>query len=157
MKYADRNAPRGKVSVWHEGHWNESALGGRAKPIFPATVDLKRKDGQTFWGPAIHWNTYLGTYVMVLNRVKDTSWATEGIYISFNNDLADPEGWSVPQKIMDREEATHADPEHAGNGWYGQVMGTAQGETDKLAGRVARLFVDGQSRWEIQFLKPGEK
>jgi hypothetical protein len=157
MKYADRNDPRGKVSVWHEGEWNESALGGHATPIFPATVDLKRKDGQTFWGPAIHWNTYLNQYVMVLNRVKDTSWATEGIYISFSNDLADPKGWSVPQKIMDREEATHADPGHVGNGWYGQVMGTGQGETDKLAGRVARLFVDGQSRWEIQFLKPGEK
>ena len=31
MKYADRNDPRGKVSVWHEGEWNESALGGHAK------------------------------------------------------------------------------------------------------------------------------
>ena len=151
MKYADRDDPRGRISVWHKGQWNESALGGHATPIFPASVDIKRKDGQTFWGPAIHWNTHLNKYVMVLNRIRDTSWATEGIYISFNNDIADPEGWSMPQKIMDREEATHADPGHAGNGWYGQVMGTGQGETDKLAGRVARLFVDGRSRWEIEF------
>jgi hypothetical protein len=42
--------------------------------------------------------------------------------------------------------------------WYPQVMGVdkARRETDKLAGRAARLFVRGQSRWEIEFLKPGE-
>ena len=33
----------------------------------------------------------------------------------------------------------------------------AKREADKLAGRVARLFVRGQSRWEIHFLKPGER
>jgi hypothetical protein len=155
LRYADRDNPRGRASLWHKGRWNESALGGHATPIFPASIDLTRNDGQTFWGPAIHWNAYLDEYVMVLNRVKDTSWATEGIYICFNRDLADPTGWSMPQKIMDREQAIHADAWRAGNGWYGQVMGTGQGETDKLAGRVARLFVDGQSRWEIEFERRG--
>jgi hypothetical protein len=148
MKYADRDNPRDEVSVWHNGEWNESALGGHATPVFPASVDLTRRDGQTFWGAAIHWNTYLERYVMVLNRIRDTRWTTEGIYISFNRDLADPRGWSVPQKIMDREEAAHTG---SGNGWYGQVMGTGRGETDKLAGRLARFFVDGESKWEIEF------
>jgi len=32
----------------------------------------------------------------------------------------------------------------------------ARGETDKLAGRVARLFVHGRSNEEIVFLRPGE-
>ena len=43
-------------------------------------------------------------------------------------------------------------------GWYPQVMGTdrVQRETDKLAGRVARLFVHGHSRWEARFLRAGE-
>jgi hypothetical protein len=36
------------------------------------------------------------------------------------------------------------------------VIGTARGETDKLAGRVARLFVHGRSNEEIVFLRPGE-
>lgn len=43
------------------------------------------------------------------------------------------------------------------NGWYPQVIGTAKGETDKLAGRTARLFLGGLSNFEIVFLKPGEK
>ena len=43
------------------------------------------------------------------------------------------------------------------NGWYPQVIGTAKGETDKLAGRTARLFMGGLSNLEIAFLKPGEK
>jgi hypothetical protein len=43
--------------------------------------------------------------------------------------------------------------------WYPQVIGldSTRHETDKLASRVARLFVRGQSRWEILFLRPGEE
>jgi len=153
MRYADRDNPRGKVWVWHQGHWNEPAVAGHATPIFPATVDITRKDGKTFWGPSIHWNTYLNQYVMVLNRIQDTTWSTEGLYITFSRDLGDADGWTKPRKIMDRDEAVHADPTKPGNGWYVQVMGTAKGETDKLAAQVARLFVDGRSRWEIVFSK----
>ena len=43
------------------------------------------------------------------------------------------------------------------NGWYPQVIGTAKGETDKLAGRTARLFLGGLSNLEIEFVKPGDK
>jgi hypothetical protein len=42
------------------------------------------------------------------------------------------------------------------NGWYPQIIGTAKGETDKLAGRTARLFLGGLSNCEITFLKPEE-
>jgi hypothetical protein len=157
MKYSDRNEPAGKVWIWYKGKWNEPALGGHATPIFPATVDLTRKEGQTFWGPVIHWNTSLEEYVMVVNRTLDTRWNTEGLYVSFNRDLDDPKGWSTPQKSMGRDQATHAGPEKTGNGWYVQVMGTEKGQTDKVAGRKVRLFVDGESRWEITFRKPGEK
>ena len=43
--------------------------------------------------------------------------------------------------------------------WYPQVIGLdrTRREKEKLAGRVVRLFVRGQSRWEILFLKPGEQ
>jgi len=39
--------------------------------------------------------------------------------------------------------------------WYPQVVGLDKfrEETDKLAGRVARLFIRGKSEWEIVFLK----
>jgi hypothetical protein len=153
MKYANRNSPRGKVLIWRRSAWSEPGNGGHATPIIPASVDITRKDGVTFWGPSIHWNTYLQQYVMLLNRIKDTTWATEGLYISFNIDVANPSNWTTPKKILDREEAIHVNPAMQGNGWYIQAMGTERGGTDKLAGQIARLFLDGQSRWEIVFSK----
>jgi hypothetical protein len=82
--------------------------------------------------------------VLLLNRAKDFRWSQEGIYISFNPDLADPTGWSQPKKILGDLNA---------DGWYPQVVGldTTRRETDKLAGRTARLFVRGASQWEIEF------
>jgi len=47
----------------------------------------------------------------------------------------------------------------AANGWYPHVVGPdkSRRETDKLAGRTRRLFVQGQSKWEVEFRKVGEK
>ena len=60
--------------------------------------------------------------------------------------MTSPAGWSEPKKVYD------------GGPWYPQVVGTnaAEHETDKRAGRSARLFLRGNSKWEIVFLKPGE-
>jgi hypothetical protein len=149
------DSPRKKLWMWDGRGWNEPGIGGHPRPFFPAAVDITRKDRQTFWGPSIHWSTYLKQYVMLLNRTRDTSWATEGLYASYSRDLGNPAAWSEPVKFMDGEEATHADPAKTGNGWYVQAMGTGKGETDKLAGRSARLFVDGTSRWEILFHAAG--
>ena len=65
-------------------------------------------------------------------------------------DLSNPNGWSVPSLIASDDEALL--------GWYPQVMGVsaAEHETDKLAGQVARFFVQGYSRWEMLFLLPDE-
>lgn len=146
MSYADRNAPVGKVWKWHRSHWKEPGIGGHITPIFPAQTDWHRSDANAFWGPSIHWNSYLEQYVVLLNRAKDGHWSQEGIYVSFNPDLSRPEDWSSPQKILD------------GGNWYPQVIGTRteQRETDKAAGRMARFFMKGASRWMILFLKPGE-
>jgi len=42
---------------------------------------------------------------------------------------------------------------------YPTIIGVdkARPETDKLAGKTARLFVRGRSQWEITFLKPTAK
>ena len=146
MRWVDRDHPVGCVFKWHSGQWREPGIGGHVTPVFPATIDWHRADADAFWGPAIHWNTYLRRFVVLLNRARDGRWTQEGIYISFNSDLADPSGWSFPQKILEV------------SGWYPQVLGLNQSrrETDKLAGRVARLFVRGRSEWQIQFLRPGE-
>lgn len=164
MAYADRPAPSGKARKWYKGGWNEPALWGHVTPVFPASRDYHKKDGSMFWGPSIHWNKYLNLYVMVLNHAINTHLDADGIYISFNRDIGDPTGWSKPAMLIDLDgihqgtaggETGLADVQN--NGWYPQIIGMEKGETDKLAGRTARLFLGGLSNFEVTFLKPGEK
>jgi hypothetical protein len=144
MRWSNRDQPIGHVSKWHRGQWTEPGLGGQVTPIFSAAIDWHRPDADAFWGPSIHWNSYLREYVILLNRALDRNWTQEGIYISFNRDLAHPNGWSPPGKIMGQLRKEQ---------WYPQVVGLdkSKRETDKLAGRVARLFVRGASTWELLF------
>ena len=152
MRYEDRDDPAGKVFKWHRGKWNEPGTGGNVTPIFPAAIDWHTPDADAFWGPSVHYNTHLESWVMVLNRAKDKDWTQDGIYISFNKDIGNPDGWTKPVKILDASELEKSK-------WYPQVMGVdaAKKETDKLAGRKARLFVSGVSKWEMVFLRAGEK
>ena len=171
MRYADRDDPVGKVQKWHNGNWDQPGMGGRVKPIFPVTVGWHEKDSDAYWGPSIHWNTYLEQYAVIINRTLGKDWVPEGFYISFNPDLAHPEGWSSPQKLtapagasslLHRPPGLVAQFEIPGNAdwddwgpWYPQVLGldAKRRETDKSAGRTARLFIHGESRWEIVFSK----
>ena len=164
LAYADRQNPSGKAQKWFHGGWNEPALWGHVSPVFPASRDYHKKDGSMFWGPCIHWNSYLEMYVMVLNHAINTHLDADGIYISFNRDIGNPAGWSQPTMLIDlagiRKAMAGGEaalPDVLNNGWYPQIIGTAKGETDKLAGRKARLFLGGMSNLEVTFLKPGEK
>jgi hypothetical protein len=163
MAYADRNNPSEKVLKWYKGGWSEPALWGHVTPVFPASRDYHKQDGSMFWGPSIHWNTHLKMYVMVLNHAINTRLDADGIYISFNRDIGNPEGWSKPTMLINLADIRKATAggesmlaDVMNNGWYPQVIGTGKGETDKLAGRTARLFLGGLSRLEITFLEPGE-
>lgn len=151
MRYADRDRPIGKVFKRYHGQWKEPGIGGHVTPMFGPTTDWHKPRAEVFWGPSVHWNTHLQRYVLLLNRARDKDWTQEGVYVTFNLDVSNAEGWSKPEKLIDgsRLEASK---------WYPQVIGTnaAGRETDKLAGRVARLFVAGRSKWEIIFLKPNE-
>jgi hypothetical protein len=55
---------------------------------FPATVAWEQPVRGVL-GPSIHWNTYLQQYVMLLNRAQEAA-DSEGIYISYSTNLADP-------------------------------------------------------------------
>jgi hypothetical protein len=144
MAWSDRDAPAGKVWKWHGGNWLEPGLGGYVTPIFPATVAWERPDCEALWGPSVHWNTYLQQYVMLLNRAQGTGWIQEGIYITYSTNLADPSGWSAPEKLLN------------GGAWYPQVIGLEQGQgTDKSAGALARYFQGGVSDFEICFAPSG--
>ena len=163
MRYEDRDNPSGAVWKWYEGGWREPGLGGRVTPVFPSERDYHRSDGAMFWGPAVHWNTHLGMYVMLLNHAIDTRLSSDGIYVSFNRSLDDPAGWSKPVMILNRSEVqqimqgTGLSQTKMDNGWYPQAIGIRRGETDQRLGREGRFFMSGVSKKTIIFLKPGER
>ena len=153
MPWAYRDEPRGRMSVWWRGMaWVPSRrVSRRGEPpeyIFGVGTPIYRvrdgwHEGQTvdaFWGPSVHWNTYLEQYVMLLNHASNSEWRQEGIYVAFAKTLDNPMAWSTPQRLL------------SGGEWYPQVMGIESGTgTDKLAGERARFFMSGRSRYFIQF------
>lgn len=153
MAWANRDRPRGKMAVWWHGTtWVPTrrlrSSGESPAYAYPAGVPIYRAaDGwhddeevDAYWGPSVHWNTYLQQYVMLLNRAQDAQWRQEGIYVAFSTTLDDPTSWSAPRRLI------------AGGQWYPQVMGTEVGTgTDKVAGERARFFVGGRSQYFIQF------
>lgn len=146
MAFSDRFDPVGKVRKYHDGDWTEPGVGGRMTPIFPVNRGWHHRDPDAYWGPSVHWNTYLNCFVMLLNRAKgEPGWAQEGIYVSFASSLDQPDSWKHPGKLLDAADLP---------GWstfYPQVLGLEVGGTDTLAGRTARFYVHGVSRWEIDF------
>jgi len=146
LAFDDRNSPVGAVWKLHQGEWNEPGLGGRVTPIFPASVAWQQSNADSLWGPSIHWNYYLESYVVLMNRACcGPRWPQEGIYISFNPDLSNPAGWKTPERILRGRDIWF------GPAYYPQVIGLRPDETDTIAGQVARLYVKGLSMWEIMF------
>jgi hypothetical protein len=149
MAFADRFEPRGAVMKFFEGAWQQPGIGGAVTPIVPAKAGWERSDTDSFWGPAIHWNTAIEQYVVLLNHsCCQTNWPQEGIYIMFSSDLSDPKKWTNPDKILEASEIGFAP------GYYPEVFGSGAGETDTLAGQLPRLFVKGISKWLIYFYPP---
>ncbi len=143
------------MSVWWRGTTWVPARRSRMRQegsayMYPAGMPIYRvRDGwhegqsvDAFWGPSVHWNTYLEQYVMLLNHASDNDWHQEGIYIAFATSLDDPTSWSTPRRLL------------MGGEWYPQVVGTEPGVgTDKIAGERARFFMGGRSRYFIQFTR----
>lgn len=149
LAWEDRLAPAGKVWKYFEGRWEEPGLGGRCTPIFPARRSWQRDDTDSFWGPAVHYNSYLRRYVMLLNRsCCSPGWPQEGIYISFSEGPLESMRWSEPAKLMDGDDIGFRP------GYYPQVIGLYRGETDTLAGQKSRLYIQGISDWTITFFQP---
>ena len=141
---SDRYNPVGNVWKYHDGGWTQPGLRGLTTPIFPAKVEWQRPDTDSFWGPSIHWNTHLQTYVILMNRsCCETGWPQEGIYVTYNSDLSNPGGWTEPKQFF------------PGVGWYPQVLGLGPEETDSVIGQRARLWIYGESDWEIEFYPSG--
>lgn len=143
LPFASRWSPVGAARRYYQGDWTEPGIGGRGTPVFPAKVSWQKPNTNAFWGPSLHWNTYLESYVMLLNHsCCSPGFPQKGIWASYSTDLSKPESWTKPQKVLDD------------TGWYPQVIGLGPQGTDRRAGRVARLYIYGHSRWEIVFEKP---
>ncbi len=141
LTWADRDDPVGKAFVWRDGVWLPDATAS-GTPLVRASQPFhdRSPDSDVFWGPSIHWNTYLNQYVMLLNRARDDEFNQDGIYVSYSPTVSDPSRWTVPVKIM-----------HGGT-WYPQVVGTEIGTgTDRRAGKRARFFLTGRSDRVIDF------
>jgi hypothetical protein len=157
VAWADRDEPRGKVTVFNSGVWlpatsvtSEDDTGeAHTEWTYPFGTPLVRaaqpwhdadKRNDAFWGASVHWNTSLQRYVMLLNRAKDEQFSQEGIYVSFASRLDDPSAWTTPTKIL------------SGGAWYPQVIGLEVGSgSDTQAGARARLFLGGRSTQLIEF------
>ena len=140
MRADDRPGPVGRVSKWHQGAWQSPGLNGPVTPIIPVTRSWYDPAPDTFWGPSVHWNHALETYVILMNRAIDPRWKQGGIYVSLAADLADPATWTEPHLLLEEP------------GWYPQVIGDeARQETDRLAGATARLFIHGESKYQLLF------
>ncbi|MBI1749924.1 MAG: hypothetical protein HYR59_04610 [Acidobacteria bacterium] len=150
MAFEDRFQPAGAVKKYFQGEWNEPGIGGRMSPVFTAAKAWQREDADSFWGPAIHWNSFLKQYVVLLNRACcKPNWPQEGIYVSFTTDLSHPDLWKGPVRLIEGSRIGYAP------GYYPQVLGLEEGETDTLAGEVARFYIHGISNWEIVFFSDG--
>lgn len=146
ISFEDRFGPGGAVWKFRDGGWNEPGLGGRVTAMYTAHKTWEFPDADSFWGPSVHWNTYLQKYVVLMNRACcETGWFQEGIYISYISDLSNPSSWGAPQKLLDGENIGFR------AGFYPQVLGLEDGETDSVSGWYARLYIQGISLWEIIF------
>jgi hypothetical protein len=132
---AARGEP-GTLTKFFDGAWEEPGLGGRVTPIFPAVTSWKGPEVQALWGPSVHWNQYLRSYVALLNYADGANWAQGGIYITFSKDLLQ---WTQPEMIL------------VSNDWYPQVIGLGKTGTDSLSDRFMRVYVGGISTIILEF------
>jgi len=150
LAFEDRLHPAGAVQKYYDGKWEEPGIGGRMTAVFPADTNWQSSKTDSYWGPSVHWNTEVQQYVMLLNRACcDVGWPQYGVYMSFAKDLSDPSTWTRPFRILEGEEIEKRP------GFYPQIMGMGEGETDSVAGARAKLFVHGESNWELVFIPGG--
>ncbi|HLF72593.1 MAG TPA: hypothetical protein VI759_10635 [Dehalococcoidia bacterium] len=133
--FASRGQP-GSVTKYFGWAWSEPGIGGQATAIFPSSTGWKGPYIEAYWGPSVHWNTYLNRYVALLNHTAGENYVQEGIYITFSEDLLN---WTAPVKLID------------GGGWYAEALGLEAGDTDTIAGQSLRIYVSGVSDYVLVF------
>ena len=137
--FAARGQP-GTAVKYHNGGWNEPGIGGKVTPLLASSTGWKGPHIESFWGPSVHWNATIRSYVALLNHTDGEQWVQDGVYVTFSSDLVN---WTAPQKILET------------NHWYPQVIGLGEDGTDSLADRFMRIYVGGVSAIILEFLPQG--
>ena len=135
------------LELWRDGYWQSKVGRQDGTPIFGVGRGWRHRDPSAYWGPAIHFNRDLGCFVMLLNWTEDgaSDIVQRGVFVSFNEDLANPSGWSAPRRIVE------------GGSWYPQAIGFGPDDGDASAGAEARFFMSGYSAWTIRFHRGGTR
>lgn len=133
------------LELWRDGRWQPKAGKQDGTPIFGVGRGWRHRDPAAYWGPAIHFNRDLDCFVMLLNWTEDGAGdiVQRGVFVSFNDDLANPAGWSTPQQVVES------------GSWYPQAIGLGPDDGDASAGAEARFFMSGYSAWTIRFRRGG--
>ncbi len=168
---ADLDAPlnadgTSKAMRWHNGAWQGPGLQGtpgprvgqrwepaklaQATPLLPPARSWLRADGGGYWGPSLSWNTHVGAFMLLLNKVSGAkAFDADGNYLTFVPRMAAPA--PVPATPI-RLDTLPGGPAPA---WYVQALGDPRSKgTSSLTGQDARLFLGEHSHLLLRFGHP---
>ena len=111
-------------------------------PLFPTTRSWHDPEGvaDAYWGPAVHWNTYLNQYVMLLNRTQRRAASRRRASTSR----------SARRSTSPTVVRAAADPARADRG-IRRSWGSGLATPTSRPGQVARFFLSGSSSYFIEF------
>ena len=171
LAIADLDAPvasdgTSKARRWFDGTWSGPGLQGtagprvgqtltptpigQANPLLPPARSWQRADGGGYWGPSLSWNTHVGAFMLLLNKVSGAkAFDADGNYLAFIPDMSAP---VVAPASPIRLDTLANGPTPA---WYVQALGDPrQRGTSMLTGQDARLFLGEWSRVVMRFGMP---
>jgi hypothetical protein len=152
-----------KATRWHNGAWTAPGLQGtpgprvgqawtpvalgQATPLLTPARSWLREDGGGYWGPSLSWNTHVGAFMLLLNKVSGAkAFDADGNYLTFVPDTDAPA--PVPAMPI-RLDALPNGPKSA---WYVQALGDpSMRGTSNWTGQDSRLFLGEHSHVLMRF------
>jgi hypothetical protein len=157
-----------KVVRWHNGGWSGPGLQGTPGPrvgqswpstplgqatsLLPPARSWQRADGGGYWGPSLSWNTHVGAFMLLLNKVSGArAFDADGNYLTFVPTMRSPVANPAAPIRLDSL------PNGPKAAWYVQALGDPSGRgTSAWTGQDARLFIGEQSHVVLRFAAPPE-
>ena len=152
-----------KAQRWYNGAWNGPGLQGapgprvgqrwtpvplgQATPLLPPARSWQQADGGGYWGPSLSWNTQVGAFMLLLNKVSGAkAFDADGNYLAFIPDMTVP---AVAPSLPIRLDTLPNGPRPA---WYVQALGDPRARgTSMFTGQDARLFLGEWSTVTVRF------